>query len=99
MAAVTRWYYREAGRAAREAFRPVIEVIERAAPGGVELTRAEASPGFALRPGARVFPKEFEPDLRTAVETAMLRSGEPGGPQGDGRLLTRIVRALRRLFR
>src|ERR1043165_7429337 len=63
-------YYRGDGR--RETLRPVMDVIERAHPGIVELSSSDQQPGFAVKLAARPFPKQWEPALRTAA--ASIRS-------------------------
>src|SRR5207253_10408836 len=84
--AVAAEYYRDAlnpkglpnGRGKREMLRPLIDVIDRASPGIVELGRADGGPGFELRLVDRPFPKEHEAELRRAAE-ARLGRGETGG--------------------
>ena len=67
VAAVMDAYYREAGSGKREALRPVIDVIERAAPGVVELAAAGDTPGFRVRLAERPFPERYANDLRAAA--------------------------------
>jgi len=116
VAAVTAAYYRETGNergetgkgkrergAEREALRPVIEVVERAAPGVVELAGRPDGPGFEVRVVERPFPKQYEAELRRAAE-AVLGAWNTGPDQGagkppaDGGWMSRLVRAVLRLF-
>ncbi len=104
--AVAAAYYGETGRGKRETLRPLIDVIERASPGIVELGSDASSPGFGIRLAERPFPKQYESDLRRAVE-AYLASERPTGviamshppvrASGPG-VIARIVGAVRRLF-
>ncbi len=52
-------YYRDGGSGKREALRPLIDVIERAAPGVVELAAAGDTPGFRVRLAERPFPERY----------------------------------------
>lgn len=101
VAVVAARYYQAAERSPREALRPLMDVIERAAPGVVQLARTDGGPGFDIRLAERRFPAAYEPELRRAAEVVL--SGEPGtvstaasSPQPGfwGRLLGRV----RRLF-
>jgi hypothetical protein len=99
VAAVADAYYR--GRPAeREQLQPVLEVIERVAPGVAGLARTKGGTGFDIRLVERPFPKEDEPQLRRAVEEVL--PGFVGGVRGTfgepGGLLSRMLRAVRRLF-
>jgi len=115
-AAVTAAYYRETGNergetrkgkretgAEREALRPVIEVVERAAPGVVELAGRPDGPGFEVRVVERPVPKQYEAELRRAAE-AVLGAWSTGPDQGAGKppadagWMSRLVRAVLRLF-
>jgi len=101
--AVTSEYYREAGNGKREAWRPIMEVVERAHPGVVELTSSDRHPGFDVRLAERPFPKRYESELREAVRRVLetlpaSRFPLPeAGPLKVG-LLGRIVAAIRRVF-
>jgi len=112
--AVAAEYYRDAlnpkglpnGRGKREMLRLLIDVIDRASPGIVELGRADGGPGFELRLVERPFPKEHEAELRRAAE-AVLGRGETGGEARKGAgeggtaergLVARLMAGLRRLF-
>ena len=108
VAAVTAAYYREPGTGKRETLRPVIDVIERAAPGVVELAGSADGPGFEVRVVGRSFPKQYEAELRSAA--AAVLAGEWGGEHGPATgtqqagprhapgLVRRVVRAILRLF-
>src|SRR2546422_5762169 len=73
--AVSAEYYREARDGRREALQPLIDVIDRASPGIVELGSADGGPGFDLRLAERPFPKQFEAELRQAAETVLSGGG------------------------
>lgn len=100
-------YFRTADRRTRDALRPVMEIVERAAPGVGRLARTEGGAGFDIRLAERPFPASDESALREAVSAA-LASGwgaaagtSPVGPavpvKAPG-FLSRLVRAVRRLF-
>src|SRR5207245_11321823 len=84
---VTAAYYRNGGGRRREALRPVLDVIERATPGVVELAGRPEGAGFAVRPAERPVPEQCAPDLRGAIEPCL---GE-GVPARLGCLLRRRV--------
>ena len=104
VAAVAEACYRSGARrdSAREGLRPVLDVIERAAPGVVALARTEGGAGFDIRLAERPFPKQYEAELRQASAAVLARMGERGGvettPGGAPGLLGRMLRAVRRLF-
>ena len=108
VAAVTDAYYRETGKGKGETLRPVINVIERAAPGVVELAGSPDGPGFEVRVLGRSFPKQYEADLRSAAAAVLAGEGgrEPGPATGTRHaalrhapgLVRRVVRAILRLF-
>jgi len=91
----------------RQALRALIEVIDRASPGIVELGSVESGPGFGIRLAERPFPKRYEAELRRAAETYLLqeKAGEEValkdslavGGKRDG-LFGRTLQAIRRLF-
>lgn len=93
--------------AAPAALRELIGIVERAAPGIVELAARENDPGFDVRPVGRPFPAAVEPELRRAAE-ALLASGwnaglapegrAPPSAAGGGAWWDRLLRAVRRLF-
>lgn len=105
--ALTAEYYRSADQRMRDALRPVLAVIERAAPGVGRLARTEGGAGFDIRPAERPFPASEEHALREAVTTAIAigwggaaRTGtaaESAVAESPG-VLFRLVRAVRRLF-
>ena len=79
--AVSTAYYRESGNGTREALQPLIDVIDRASPGIVELGSADGGAGFELRLAERPFPKQYEAELRQAAETVLTGIGTPdSGP-------------------
>lgn len=63
-------YYRSEARG-REGLRPLMDVIERAAPGVVQLARVPEGPGFDIRLAERPFPAEYEPELRRAAQSVL----------------------------
>src|SRR6266852_712044 len=81
--AVAAEYYRDTrnpkglpdGRGKRETLRPLIDVIDRASPGIVELGTATGGPGFDVRLAERPFPKQYEAQLREAAEAVLAGSG------------------------
>jgi len=92
-------YYREAGRGKREGLRPLMEVIERAHPGVVELAGSEGHPGFSVKLAERPFPKKLENELRLAVENALGTGSTPhASPIPRPGFFRRIVAAVRKLF-
>ncbi|HEX9703774.1 MAG TPA: hypothetical protein VGA20_00820 [Gemmatimonadales bacterium] len=100
VAIVAEAYYRDGkpeSRGTREALRPLLDVIERAAPGRVELSRAEGKPGFELRTAARAFPRDREGELRAAVEQLLRGSGL--GVRGSGEASIGIVARIRIVLR
>jgi hypothetical protein len=111
--AVAAAYYGQPAAGPRERWRPVIDVIDRASPGIVELGGVAASPGFAVRLAERPFPKEFEAALRDAAAAVLATGGADAGVRPaaavGGRaaagsagsragLVTRLVQAVRRWF-
>jgi len=109
VAVVAEAYYREAGKGKRETWRPVMDVIERAAPGLVELVGSPGKPGFEIRLAQREFPKPYEADLKRAVEAALAGGGRrgtvdvtPPGTTDDGErktsLVSRLFAAVKRMF-
>ncbi len=96
---VTSAYYgRDGGRGTRDGLGPVIEVIDRASPGIVELGTVQGGAGFEVRLAERPFPKQWEGELRRAAE-AVLHAGErPGKGESPATVMGRIIAAVRRLF-
>lgn len=80
VAVTTAEYYRDARSGMRDALRPVIEVIERASPGVVELSGTADRPGYDVRLAARQFPREYAAQLRAAVEAVLAGCVERAEP-------------------
>ena len=97
VAAVTAAYYRGRGTESREQLRPIMELIERAHPGVVELSGNGERPGFAVRLAERPFPKRYEAELRQMV-AGLVSAPPPGSPLPVPSLFTRVLRAIRRVF-
>ncbi len=102
--AVAEQYYRSGARAGRDGLRPLMDVIERASPGIVQLARVAEGPGFDIRLAERPFPAAHEADLRRAAQSVLESGsalvGEPrsGAPApGDG-FWSRFLGRVRRLF-
>ncbi len=120
--AVSAAYYREtlkdsltvAGNGKRETLRPLIDVIDRASPGIVELGTVQGGSGFAISLAERPFPKQYEAALRRAAEAylagtagagviptdsvTVARDGGGVTPTPEPGLLARLAAAVRRLF-
>ncbi len=104
VAVVTTEYYRVGG-GARNPLKPVMDVIERAHPGFVELASSPDKPGFQVTLAVRPFPKRYEHELHAAVREALLvlrpqqikRSQDPAPPAEESRW-KRWLRAVRRVF-
>ncbi len=96
-------YYRDTGNGKRETLRPLIDVIDRASPGIVELGIAQGGSGFEVRLVERPFPKQHEAELRRAAEavlagnekreTGNVRQAEAAGVWGWIRRLFRRSRS------
>src|SRR5947207_12040686 len=103
VAAVAAEYWsQESGASSRELLRPIIDVIEKAHPGIVELSASSERPGFAVRLAERPFPRRHDADLKSAVQAVI---GDPSSttPTAGSRLqtpgfFTRILAAVRKLF-
>ena len=80
VAAVAATYYRERKSLKGEGWRELIAVIERAAPGVVELAAAEGK-GFEINLAERPFPYQYEPALKAAAQKAL--SETPAGITSD----------------
>src|SRR5438093_1170368 len=68
-------YYRDTLNGKREMLRPLIDVIDRASPGIVELGTVQGGSGFDVRLAERPFPKQHEPELRRAAEAVLSGGG------------------------
>ena len=97
------YWSQELGAGRRGLLRPIIEVIERAHPGIVELTSTQDKPGFAVKLAERPFPKRYDADLRSAVQAVVTNPGlsvpTPSSQLPSPGFFTRIVRAIRKIFR
>jgi len=106
-------FYRTTDRRTRDALKPIMEVIERGAPGVSQLARTEGGAGFDIRLAERPFAEGDEAELRRAV-TATMSGGwgepvrevaavpataapAPATSEQPG-FLTRLIRAVRRIF-
>jgi hypothetical protein len=109
--AVSAAYYGDAKNGHRESLQPLIDVIDRASPGIVELGTAQGGSGFAISLAERPFPKQYEAALRQAAEAVLSGTGVLGGATDGGArpaplpnakpssgMIARLVRAVRRLF-
>ena len=98
--AVAAAYYGERETGSREQLRPLIDVIDRASPGIVELGSVDRGPGFDVRLAERPFPARYETELRRAAAAALESAGagreEPRAVRTG--VVTRVLHALRRLF-
>jgi hypothetical protein len=107
------YYGAEENRRTADGLRPLIDVIDRASPGIVELGTAQGGAGFAIRLVERPFPKQYEAELRRAAQAylagpngretledslTVARDGGRETPGSDPGLLARLVAAVRRLF-
>lgn len=104
IAVAAAYYGREGVRGIRDGLGPLIEIIDRASPGVVELGGVAGARGFDVRLAERSFPKEYEQELRRAVE-AYLASHRttglisvPAAVAPSAGVLSRLVGAIRRLF-
>jgi len=100
--AVSAAYYGDTRNGKRESLQPLIDVIDRASPGIVELGTLQGGSGFEIRLAERPFPKQHEAELRRAAE-AVLGRVDAGGPAGEGGtvprgFVARLVAAMRRLL-
>jgi hypothetical protein len=97
--AATTAYYGQRGRGHGEWLRPVIDVIDRAAPGIVELSSVSGGPGFDVRLAERPFPAPYANELRQAAAAALGQelAAAPAPVERAG-WLGRMAGALRRLF-
>jgi hypothetical protein len=96
------YWSQESGSRSRELLRPIIDVIEKAHPGVVELSGSSEKPGFQVRLADRPFPKRYDTDLRNAVQ-AVATAPSSTAPAPGSRLpapgfLSRILQAIRKVF-
>jgi|SRR6266850_416806 len=101
VAVVAEAYYREAAKGKRETWRPVMDVIERAAPGLVELVGSPGKPGFEIRLAQREFPKAYEANLKRAVAAALAGGGKRETVDVKPvrtSLVSRLFAAVKRMF-
>lgn len=94
------YYDREQGAGSRERLRLLMDVIERAHPGVVDLSGTTEKPGFAVRLAERPFPKEYEGALKEAVRVALEKGqfSAPRSPLPAPGFLSRLYTAVRRFF-
>jgi hypothetical protein len=104
--AVSAAYYREAPNGKRETLQPLIDVIDRASPGIVELGTVQGGSGFDVRLAERPFPKQHEPELRRAAEAVLsgceMRDAgwvNPAATPHPASRISHLVSWIRRLFR
>jgi len=105
VAVVTAAYYRtgDGGRGRGGGVKALMEIIERAHPGFIELSATAGRPGFEVRLAERPFPKRYEAELRQAVQALLAGGGQvatrpPSHVPRPG-LFSRIIRAIRGVFR
>jgi hypothetical protein len=94
-------YYRSPDVKHREALRPVMDVIERAAPGVARLARTESGAGFAIQLAERPFPETFETSLKEAAAGALALWGtvaSAGAVATGSGFWSRLIDRVRRLF-
>jgi len=94
-------YYRSPDARHRAALRPVMDVIERAAPGVARLARTESGAGFDIQLAERPFPDTFETSLKEAAADALAGWGTAGSANAAGRefgFWSRLIGRVRRLF-
>ena len=92
-------YYGDGGRGKRDGLGPLIDVIDRASPGIVELGIVSAGAGFEIRLAERPFPKEYEAQLREAAEAVLAGSGKREAEHAQLVTATGLWAWIRRLFR
>ncbi|HET9709950.1 MAG TPA: hypothetical protein VFP39_16735 [Gemmatimonadales bacterium] len=93
-------YYRSPDAKQRAALRPVMDVIERAAPGVARLARTESGSGFDIQLAERPFPEAFETSLQEAAAGALEQWGTapPAGAAAGSGFWGRLFDRVRRLF-
>jgi len=97
--AVSAAYYGERGNGKRETLRPLIDVIDRASPGIVELGIVAGGAGFEIRLAERPFPREYEAQLREAAEAVLTGMGNGETGKVEPTTATGLWSWIRRLFR
>jgi len=97
--AVSAAYYGERGNGKRETLRPLIDVIDRASPGIVELGIVAGGAGFEIRLAERPFPKEYAPELRRAAEAVLTGMGNGETGKVEPTNATGLWAWIRRLFK
>jgi hypothetical protein len=93
-------YYRSADAKQRAALQPLMDVIERAAPGVARLARTESGAGFDIQLAERPFPETFETSLKEAAAGALAGWGTaaPAGAVVGAGFWSRLIDRVRRLF-
>jgi len=97
VAAVAAAYYRERKSWTGEGWRELIAVVERGAPGVVELAAADGT-GFEIKLAERPFPAQYEPALKAAARKALVETPDAptAPPRGFfGRLVDRVLQIFR----
>jgi len=104
--AVAAEYYRDSRNGNRETLQPLIDVIDRASPGIVELGIVSGGAGFEIRLAERPFPRQYEPELRRAAEAVLSGCGirdagcvNSAAAAHPASRITHLVSWIRRLFR
>jgi len=112
--AVAAAYYEKQGVGHGAWLRQLMDVIERAHPGIVELTAGGDRPGFTVRLAERPFPKQYEAELRRVVELTLAGAASVGAQHAaplpgsaaptspvmspNPGIVARLFGAIRRLF-
>lgn len=96
VAVVAAEYYGAPGSGLGARLKPLMEIIERAHPGVVELSGSAERPGFAVRLTERPFPKRYEAEFQQGVQALLVQG--MGAFESRPGVWARIVRAVRRLF-
>jgi hypothetical protein len=97
--AVSAAYYRDSRNGNRETLQPLIDVIDRASPGIVEIGIVAGGAGFEIRLAERPFPKEYEPELRRAAEAVLTGIGTRDSGIVEHPRANSLWAWIRRLFR
>jgi len=96
--AVSAAYYRDSRNGNRETLQPLIDVIDRASPGIVELGIVSGGAGFEIRLAERPFPKECEPELRRAAEAVLTGMGKRETGKVEPKKANRLWGWIRRML-